>query len=145
MKTLKKIIPTILVLIEVMMLWSTSWGQQMFAGVATDKIGFPFEWGPALICCIVVLIFIWRGKDHPLASFLLIGSFLLFLVRAKVFGVSGVESLDDYGGVTIEMSSGFWVMFVMSFIMLIVDIIFARISNSVIDTNADDNDSPVKD
>ena len=40
--TLKKILPTILVIIELFYLFTSSWGYQAFAGVAADKIGFPF-------------------------------------------------------------------------------------------------------
>jgi len=127
--TLKKILPTILVIIELFYLFTSSWGYQAFAGVATDKIGFPFEWGPALLSAIVILIFIWREKEHPLASFILIGSFLLFLIRAKVFGVSGVDELKAYGDVTVELTSRFWIMFILSIAMFIVDIVFARASN----------------
>ena len=134
--TLKKILPTILVIIELFYLFTSSWGYQAFAGVATDKIGFPFEWGPALLSAIVILIFIWREKEHPLASFILIGSFLLFLIRAKVFGVSGVDELKAYGDVTVELTSRFWIMFILSIAMFIVDIVFARATN---ENNASSN------
>ncbi len=127
----KKIIPTILVIAELFYLLTSSWGYQAFAGVATDKIGFPFEWGPAIISAIIIIIFIWREKEHPLASFILIGSFLLFLVRAKIFGVSGVDELKSYGDVTVELTPRFWSMFVLSIIMFIVDIFFARKSNNI--------------
>ena len=129
--TLKKILPTILVIIELFYLFTSNWGYQAFAGVPTDAIGFPFEWGPALISAIVILIFIWREKEHPIASFILIGSFLLFLVRAKIFGVSGVDELKSYGDVTVELTSKFWTMFVISIIMFIVDIYFARKLNNI--------------
>ena len=134
--TLKKILPIILVIIELFYLFTSSWGYQAFAGVATDKIGFPLEWIPALISAIVILIFIWREKEHPLASFILIGSFLLFLIRAKVFGVSGVDELKAYGDVTVELTSRFWIMFILSIVMFIVDIVFARASN---ENNASSN------
>ena len=134
--TLKKILPTILVIIELFYLFTSSWGYQAFDGVATDKIGFPFEWGPALLSAIVILIFIWREKEHPLASFILIGSFLLFLIRAKVFGVSGVDELKAYGDVTVELTSRFWIMFILSIAMFIVDIVFARATN---ENNASSN------
>ena len=124
--TLKKILPTILVIIELFYLFTSHWGYQAFAGVATDAIGFPFEWGPAVISAIVILIFIWREKEHPLASFTLIGSFLLFLIRAKVFGVSGVDELKAYGDVTVELTSRFWIMFILSIAMFIVDISFSK-------------------
>jgi hypothetical protein len=127
---LKKIVSTLLVLVEIILLFTSSWGHQAFDGVKTDEIGFPFEWGPAIICSFVILIYIWRGKDHPLASFLLIGSLLLFSIRAKIFGVSGVDNLKSYGDVAVELSPSYWLMFVLAIVMFIVDIIFARISNS---------------
>jgi hypothetical protein len=116
----KKIIASVVVILELYLLLTSSWGSQAFAGVEIDKIGFPFEWGPAIISALVILIFTIREKEHPLASLVLVGSFLIFLVRAKVFGVSGVENLEAIGDVTVELTTQYWIMFVISIVLFVL-------------------------
>lgn len=104
-------------LLIIYLLLTSNWGFQTFAGIETDQVGWPFEWGPAIVSGLVILVFNLQNKAHPLASLVLVGSFLIFLIRAKIFGVSGVEELESLGDVGVSMSGGFWVMMVLSILL----------------------------
>ena len=121
---MKKIIPTILVLLLIYFLCSSYWGDLIWAGQRVDQVALSFEWFLALVCSLVILVCIWLEKAHHKVSLVLIGCFVLFLIRAKIFGASGLDdrvysnkSGIDFYDVTVEFSTEYWIMFVLAIVM----------------------------
>ncbi len=127
---LKTIVLCALAIIEIFFIFTSNWAYETFAGETIEAVEPTIEWLIAFISAILILIFIWRKKEHQMVNFILIGSFLIFLIRSKVFGLSGVESLKDYGEVSIQMTTKFWIMFAISILMFGVDIAMNRMTVS---------------